>query len=226
MVKTTKSALATAGTWRALLHNFKFQRVEDTAGTKLYKHSLTFNRSSKTSFAKSDVLIHYKVVAPEPNLLPVIAQLGDFHRRRLSHFVKDADLALTTLATVLNVRHAELSLVLCDASYMRYMNGLWRGVDSSTDVLAFEYLTTEEELVGDVVISLEATKAQASRFRHSVRDEFRVLLLHGLLHLVGYDHEKGKSAAEDMRRAEQTLAQALGWNRQSLLLSRSSVKIN
>ena len=146
------------------------------------------------------------------------------HRRRQGLFVKDAEAALVGLARELGVFEAEVSLVLCDASYSRYLNGRTRGVDRATDVLAFEYAPMNEEIFGDVVISLDATHAQASRFGHSFRDEYRILLIHGLLHLVGFDHEQGKHAAKEMREAEQALAQSLGWNPHRLLLTRSNTR--
>lgn len=77
---------------------------------------------------------------------------------------------------------------------MAELNKLFRGKDSTTDVLSFpheadEFETGEENFLGDIVISVEQAKRQAEANRLSLETEIKQLILHGALHLCGYDHE-------------------------------------
>lgn len=81
---------------------------------------------------------------------------------------------------------------------MREFNRRYLGHDYATDVLSFPSMTSDGPL-GDVAISLPTAAEQAVRHGHSVLDELRILLLHGVLHLAGYDHEVDGGK---MRRAE------------------------
>jgi rRNA maturation RNase YbeY len=83
------------------------------------------------------------------------------------------------------------------------LNRRYRGKDKPTDVLSFP-LTDElyPELLGDVVISVDTATRQARRRGHSLREELQILLIHGILHLLGYDHEVSRSEAIRMHRKE------------------------
>lgn len=83
----------------------------------------------------------------------------------------------------------ELSVSLVSDAAMRGVNSKWRGVDSATDVLAFPQDDPDKVVLGDVVVSVETANRQADELGLALRDEIRILLLHGLLHLLGYDHE-------------------------------------
>ena len=88
---------------------------------------------------------------------------------------------------------AELSIVLCDDATIHPLNRDYRGKDKPTDVLSFaqregEFSFLEDNLLGDVIISIETTRRQANERDHCVETELRVLLVHGILHLLGYDH--------------------------------------
>jgi probable rRNA maturation factor len=95
---------------------------------------------------------------------------------------------------------AELSILLTDDAYIRVLNRDHRGKDRATDVLAFPQEPEPEEgaelppsapgqLLGDVVISLDTAERQARSRRHALLDEVSFLLAHGILHLIGYDHQ-------------------------------------
>jgi probable rRNA maturation factor len=86
---------------------------------------------------------------------------------------------------------------------IRELNRRYRGTDSATDVLSFP--ADEPGLLGDIVVALGVARRQAKSARHSLSSEFRVLALHGLLHLLGYDHERDNG---EMRRLEQRLRRA------------------
>lgn len=109
---------------------------------------------------------------------------------------------------------AELSLVLCDDAFIRALNRQWRGIDSATDVLSFAMGEGEDsdlntQILGDIVISLDTAARQAAELGHGVPEEMRVLLVHGFLHLLGYDHIEPDDAAE-MAEAEARLLAMLG----------------
>jgi probable rRNA maturation factor len=84
----------------------------------------------------------------------------------------------------------EVEVLLASDKTLRRLNREWRGKDKATDVLSFP---AAEEMAavygGDLAVSLETAQRQAEQHGHSLRDEVRILLLHGLLHLSGMDHE-------------------------------------
>jgi probable rRNA maturation factor len=101
----------------------------------------------------------------------------------------------------LKLPRAELSLLLCDDSEIHRLNRSHRRKDKPTDVLAFAQregpaLHGAGDLLGDVVISLDTARRQAREHGHSLWAEVTLLLAHGLLHLVGYDH---RTDAEEAR---------------------------
>ena len=94
----------------------------------------------------------------------------------------------------------EVDVLLGSDRTLRRLNRTFRGKDKATDVLSFP--APKEfggEHAGDLAISLETAKKQADEYGHTLRDEIRVLMLHGLLHLGGMDHEadKGEMAARE-----------------------------
>jgi probable rRNA maturation factor len=104
----------------------------------------------------------------------------------------------------LDLSRAELSVSVTDDREIRELNRVFRHRDRATDVLAFamregEALTAQTELdaevLGDVVISVETARRQASKRRRPLDAELLMLLAHGLLHLVGYDHQTNPQEA-------------------------------
>lgn len=112
-----------------------------------------------------------------------------------------------------DLAESELSVVLCDDPFIHALNLRWRGVDAPTDVLSFamgegEIAALHPEVLGDVVISLDTAARQAVEHGHPPAREVRVLLVHGFLHLLGYDHLEPDDA-EEMRGAEGRLLAVL-----------------
>ncbi|MDI6892352.1 MAG: rRNA maturation RNase YbeY [Actinomycetota bacterium] len=93
----------------------------------------------------------------------------------------------------------ELSVALVDEDEIRKLNLRFRGVDEPTDVLSFPLLEELVEeppglaespsLLGDVIISPQVARKQARNYGRSLEEEIALLLVHGILHLLGYDHE-------------------------------------
>jgi probable rRNA maturation factor len=102
---------------------------------------------------------------------------------------------------VLDEAASELSIALVDDEAMQELNATYRGKDRPTDVLAFAQREGDDlgdsDLLGDVVISVPTAERQAAERGHSLEHELRELLVHGILHLLGYDHER--SPAEERR---------------------------
>ena len=113
---------------------------------------------------------------------------------------------------VLGLGSAELSLVLVSDRVMHDLNRDWRGKDRPTDVLAFaqnEAGPAPDGLLGDVVISVDTARRQATSLGHSLVVEVDRLLVHGLLHLLGYDHERSPAEARRMQRKERAVLRAI-----------------
>lgn len=114
---------------------------------------------------------------------------------------------------------AEVSVVLTDDAVIRELNRQYRAKDAPTDVLSFamqesvpeeEFIEPEqgtERMLGDIVISVERAREQAEEYGHSFEREIGYLAVHGILHLLGYDHES-QDDREIMRHKEEELLKA------------------
>ena len=117
---------------------------------------------------------------------------------------------------------AEVGITLTDEETIHRLNREWRGVDAPTDVLSFALDEGEPmpptgddnlpELLGDVVICLPIAFRQAAEYGHSRTREVLYLAVHGLLHLLGYDHQTPEEQRR-MRQAEEEFLTAAGWGR-------------
>lgn len=158
---------------------------------------------------------------------------GDWpDRRKLTTLAKRAiSAAQKTLATS-DASPSELSLVFTDDPHMRKLNKEWRGKDSPTNVLSFPQAGptptatsgrpapaqksrkpagSEESarLLGDVILSAETVAREAALARKPLVDHMAHLIIHGYLHLLGFDHE-GEADAEKMEQLERVALRALG----------------
>ena len=100
----------------------------------------------------------------------------------------------------------KISVLVTRDRKMRELNSRFRGKKSSTDVLSFPS-GTMNGAAGDIAISLDIAARNARLIGHSVADEIRILILHGILHLAGYDHENDLG---EMQKKETTLRKKLG----------------
>ena len=107
---------------------------------------------------------------------------------------------------------SELSIDLVSDGRMRGLNRQYRKKDRTTDVLAFamrESASPVSALLGDVVISVPTAQRQAKEGGRSLSEELAWLLVHGVLHLCGYDHERSDAEARRMKRREQAVLRGL-----------------
>ncbi len=121
------------------------------------------------------------------------------------------------ILTAVGEPDAELSVEMVGDQRICRLNGRYRKRDAPTDVLAFASREAEgppsplvAPLLGDVVISVHRARRQGSAHGHSIDREVVLLLIHGILHLCGYDHERGEREARRMRRKEREVLRSLG----------------
>lgn len=119
----------------------------------------------------------------------------------------------TTLEMVGVSDSPSVTIMITDDENMREMNRRYRNLDKSTDVLAFQADFVDPDLesryLGDVVISYPQAELQALNREHNVEEELQLLVVHGLLHLVGYDHDT-QSGKEEMWSIQSRVLAALG----------------
>jgi probable rRNA maturation factor len=117
---------------------------------------------------------------------------------------------ITAAAATLSTTTAELAIVLTDDSTVRSLNRLWRGIDAATNVLSFPTKAAggEPRHLGDIVLAYETIAREASDERKPIAHHVAHLVLHGFLHLLGYDHEQ-EADAERMEQAERNVLRRL-----------------
>ena len=115
----------------------------------------------------------------------------------------------------------EMSLVFTDSETVQRLNRDYRGVDEPTDVLAFymlpqhgadaDFVSPPDDIthLGEVIISYPKTEEQAKEQGHSTEQELTLLIIHGILHLLGYDHEKPEEEAKMKTREKELLERAI-----------------
>ena len=108
-------------------------------------------------------------------------------------------------------RDGEVSITLVDNQEIQDLNKEYRGLDEATDVLAFPVEKGDFSdhpgpvLLGDVIVSTDKASAQAQEYGHSLTRELSFLVAHGLLHLLGYQHEDPKQQKEMEEKSEKIL---------------------
>ena len=130
-------------------------------------------------------------------------------RKFSSRRLKQVALAVLQLT---EQQDAELSLAMIGNAAMQELNARYRHKNYPTDVLSFpsaKNLPTEARLLGDVIISVEKAAEQAKERRRTLDQEMAILLIHGIVHLLGYDHERSAKDARVMTRIEKKIARQL-----------------
>lgn len=130
------------------------------------------------------------------------AQINQTRLRGGQHYpIKQLIRVLQVVEQVIGKKMYDVSVAFVSPKEMRQANHRYRGKDRLTDVLSFE-LTPES---GEILISYEQAKKQAEEMQHSTRDEITFLIVHGLLHLFGHDHEYPLGAKKMFRLQEMIL---------------------
>lgn len=147
------------------------------------------------------------LISNEQNQVPVGDEVLGLIRKALEEVLREEEFFLET----------EVSILLVDDTRMAALNREYRGLDDTTDVLAFPMLEEaleepvvpdpgEEVLLGDIVISVPRALEQAGACGNSFSREMVFLAVHGMLHLLGYDHESPEEAAAMRAREKKVLA--------------------
>jgi probable rRNA maturation factor len=132
-------------------------------------------------------------------------RIHGFSRSEIREFVAQTWKALRR-ARVASGSWTDLTINFVDDHAMRELNRVWRGRDRTTDVLTFpsgdDHSTADgsDRFLADLVISVDQAKRQAREQRHDLATEIRYLLLHGLIHALGYDHETDRGEMDALER--------------------------
>ncbi len=102
----------------------------------------------------------------------------------------------------------EISVTFTDNENIRELNKEYRDIDRETDVLSFPM--DEDDMLGDIVISLEKAKEQAEEYGHSIEREISFLCVHSCLHLLGYDHETSEEDEREMFAKQEEILKQIG----------------
>ena len=149
-------------------------------------------------------------IRTEPEELPVSEEERAAVRR-----------AIETVGRLYGAEGAEVSVTLTDDAHIHVINREYRNVDRPTDVISFALTESEEpeiigggehEVLGDLIISLERMRAQAAEYGHTELRELSFLTVHGMLHLLGYDHMEAEERLE-MEEEQRVVMEELGITR-------------
>ena len=128
-------------------------------------------------------------------------------------------------AELYGVPTAEVSITLTDNAYIHELNRQYRNIDRPTDVLSFALNESEEpdiengpdiNVLGDIILSVERAEEQAADYGHSLRREIAFLTVHGMLHLLGYDHMEEADRLE-MEKEQRFVMEKLGIPREQVM---------
>ena len=146
------------------------------------------------------------IIGREPEELKIKQEIGT-----LEQIEAIVNKAAAVMGPVYDVENSEVSITLTNDEYIHKLNLEYRGLDRPTDVLSFAFVDSQEpevaggmetEILGDIIISVERAYAQAQEYGHSLERELSFLTVHGMLHLLGYDHmeEEERMEMEQMQR--------------------------
>jgi len=121
---------------------------------------------------------------------------------------------LTSVLRHLGLEDSELSILFVNDRTMRQLNSTYRGIDTTTDVLSFPQTDTttfrkstpgNHSMLGDIVVNLHKAERQAREYHSTFYEELKKLLIHGLLHLIGFDHERDTRSGRKMHKKSKEL---------------------
>ena len=113
----------------------------------------------------------------------------------VDEYFKEIKKVLKKGLEMLDIKKCEFNIIVVDNNYIHELNKTYRGIDRETDVISFaleddKTFNLEDRVLGDIYISIDKVYSQASEYGHSILREFAFLSVHGMLHLLGYDHMK------------------------------------
>lgn len=119
--------------------------------------------------------------------------------------IKKLEIFVINICKELTIKNKIISIVIADSIIVTDLNKKYRNINDTTDVLSFPLssIESEEPILGEIVIDLERAQSQAGKYKNSLLRELSFLILHGILHLIGYDHDKEHDG--EMRKQEKRL---------------------
>ncbi len=130
-------------------------------------------------------------------------------RSKINGFIK-------SICGYLKLKNKSVTIIITDNNYIRKLNKKYRKKDYATDVISFYYedepfpeIKAGKKHLGDLYLSLEKAFSQAADYGSSLQDEIKRLLTHGILHLLGFDHELSKEDDKRMRAREEKILRAI-----------------
>lgn len=138
------------------------------------------------------------------------------HQRKIKIKLERLKVQSLRLLRAFRLQEAELGILLVNDNCIKKLNNQYRNINRTTDVLSFAMYekaklipADREAQLGDIIINLHAAKRQAAIYGNTFNGEVSRLLLHGFLHLLGYDHEKNSYQKRKMEKKELELLNAL-----------------
>ena len=138
--------------------------------------------------------------------------------------IEEIKRAVDTIGGLYDIKDSEVSITLTNDETLHELNRDYRGIDRPTDVLSFAFHESDEpeiitddideaiDTLGDIIISVERAKTQSEDYGHSLRREIVFLTVHGMLHLLGYDHMEESDRLE-MEKEQEYIMSQLGISR-------------
>ncbi|HNV49254.1 MAG TPA: rRNA maturation RNase YbeY [Spirochaetota bacterium] len=147
------------------------------------------------------------------NSVSICSENVRFPYRRIRK--KDIDRWLRAVCRAAFPKGATVTLIVCDNAAIRIINKKYRKKDRPTDVITFAYDESPfpargtQETSGDIYLSLERAAENAAEYGVTLADEIQRLLVHGVLHMAGYDHERSVAEERRMRKREEEVLRGL-----------------
>lgn len=136
-----------------------------------------------------------------------------FHNEEIKFNLKDKTVLKKWITSTIErkkQRAGEINFIFCSDEHLLGINKQYLNHDTYTDIVTFDYSKDgkKESVSGDIFISIDRVKENAKKFSKSFEEELHRVIIHGVLHLLGYK-DKTKSAKEEMRKAEDTCLKKL-----------------
>ena len=136
---------------------------------------------------------------------------------QLDEEIKDLEKLLKFTLKIENLDNVEFNVIFVDSETIHNINKTYRNVDRVTDVISFalednKTIELDHRLLGDIYICIDKAREQASEYNHSFKRELSFLTIHGLLHLLGYDHMEENEEKVMFQKQEEILS-SFGINR-------------
>jgi len=136
--------------------------------------------------------------------IDIIDENNYFSKNDIKYFKS----VLTKSVKYLNVdKNSEIYLTFMDDMKIRLLNKEFRGIDRATDVLSFPQAGPVPNLLGDIIISFDSARRHSLKYGKGLNEEIATLIIHGILHLMGYDHKKKKDGVIMRQKEEELLNQ-------------------